>query len=149
MRISSEVFDHNGHIPSKYSCKSDGINPTLNFEGVPDNAKSLTLIMEDPDVPKDVKANGLFSHWLVWNMPPETKEIREGTTAPGVVGKNDNGKNEYAAPCPPDGEHRYFFKLYALDKMLDLSPSGTSREDLLSAMRGHIMAEAELIGKFG
>jgi Raf kinase inhibitor-like YbhB/YbcL family protein len=126
------------------------VNPPLEIEHVPEEAQSLVLIMNDPDVPKAIKPDGNFDHWVLYDIPPETTEIPAGTTV-GTPGKNGAGKTEYAAPCPPKeyepSEHRYFFKLYALDTMLNL-PAGASRTDVEEAMRGHVIAETQLVGKY-
>lgn len=148
MELSSADFQHNESIPKKFTCDGENINPTLTISDVPENTKSLVLIMEDPDVPTSVRADGMWDHWLVWNIPPDTREIPEGTEPPGVVGLNTGNKRGYGGPCPPDREHRYFFKLYALDTELNLSPDSTVKSDLMKAMEGHIIAETELIGRY-
>ncbi len=103
--------------------------------------------MDDPDVPTSIRPDGTWDHWVIWNIPPTTFVIVEGKTPPGMTGNNGEGKQEYYGPCPPDREHRYFFKLYALDAMLDL-PAGSSKVDVQKAMKGHILAQAELIGRY-
>lgn len=147
MKISSPAFADNQSIPLKYSCEGQSINPPLEFSGVPEAAKSLALIMDDPDVPKNLLPSGLFVHWVVFNMPASTAGIAENSIPPGVQGNNGAGKAAYTGPCPPDRQHRYFFKLYALDGMLDL-PSGASKEDVEKAMQGHIIEQSELIGLY-
>ena len=122
MRLTSKAFAEGTLIPSIYTCEGKGINPPLEFHNVPANAHSLVLIMDDPDVPASVRADQMWDHWVVFNIPPETKQFSEHATPPGVQGKNTGGQNKYQGPCPPDREHRYFFKLYALDTMLDLPP---------------------------
>ena len=109
---------------------------------MPKNAKSLALVMDDPDAPM-----GIFVHWVVWDIPPNTKEIRKGTEPDGMQGKTGFGRVGYGGPCPPSGTHRYFFKLYALDIKLDL-PNGSSKKDLEKAMQGHTIEQAELIGNY-
>ncbi len=141
MKISSTAFVENNLIPEKFTCKGKNINPDLNFQQIPPIAKSLSLIMDDPDAP-----SGTFIHWVVYNMPPETSGISEGSTPPGIQGKNSAGENKYIGPCPPSGTHRYFFKLYALDTTLPATIQ--SKDDLTKAMVGHILIETELIGKF-
>jgi Raf kinase inhibitor-like YbhB/YbcL family protein len=144
MRITSPAFENYQLIPAKYTCDGQDINPVLVIEGVPEKAKSLVLIMDDPDSP-----SGDFTHWLVWNIDPQTKEIKEDSVpASAVLGMTDFGKPGYGGPCPGSGTHRYFFKLYALDIVLDLK-QGAKKSDLEKAMTGHILAQAELIGKYG
>lgn len=136
MKITSPAFENMGSIPEKYTCKGENVSPELNFSEVPADAKSLALIVDDPDAP-----NGDWVHWVVWNINPS------GDISTGVQGKTDFGDNKYGGPCPPFGAHRYFFKLYALDSSLDL-PSSSTKPDLLSAMQTHVLAQSELIGKF-
>ena len=148
MTIESPAFEPNGPIPPRYTCDGDDVNPPLVFRDVPKDARSLVLIMEDPDVPPDVKEDGLWNHWVLWNIPPEMREIPEDATElPCMVGRNTRGIAGYGGPCPPDREHRYFFRLYALDTMLNDDPKVT-RSDLDEAMTGHILAEAELMGRY-
>lgn len=134
MKISSNAFESGQMIPEKYTCKGANINPELKFSGVSSGAKSLALIMHDPDAPRA----GGFTHWVIFNMPPNTTRIPENSKPSGVEGKNDAGKNNYIGPCPPSGTHRYYFKLYALDTMF------LENFD----MQGHVIEEAELMGKF-
>jgi len=147
MKIEATAFLHNESIPSKHTCDGEGVSPELVFSSVPEDAQSLVLIMEDPDVPKAIRDDGMWDHWLMWNMPADTERIGEGETAPGTVGKNTGGNFEYGGPCPPDREHRYFFKLYALDSDLSLDPQAT-KAALIDAMEGHILDSAELIGLY-
>lgn len=149
MKLSS-IFPPNGQIPSKYTCDGDNISPPLKIENVPTNARSLVLIMDDPDIPSFAKEKfniEVWDHWVVFNIPPATREIVEGKNPAGTLGKNTRGENTYGGPCPPDREHRYFFKLYALDVLLDLS-EGVSKKLVEEAMKGHILAEAELRGRY-
>lgn len=148
MKLGSPAFEHEGTIPSKYTCDGENISPPLKVADVPEGAKSLVLIMDDPDVPKNLRPDGMWDHWLVWNIPPETTEIIEGQGPKGVIGKNTGGKFGYQGPCPPDREHRYFFKLYALDTILDLSMETTTKSDLEAAMQNHILSQAELMGRY-
>ncbi len=141
MKLTS-VFENNNEIPSEYTCQGADISPELSIEDVPENAKSLALIMDDPDAPI-----GTWDHWVVFNIPTETKKIAKGTEPSGVAGKNSWGKTGYGGPCPPSGTHRYFFKLYALDATLDLG-EGSDKKDLEKAMQGHIIDKAELIGTY-
>ncbi|MDD5437651.1 MAG: YbhB/YbcL family Raf kinase inhibitor-like protein [Patescibacteria group bacterium] len=142
MQITSPAFSHQQPLPAKYTCDGNEISPPLNIEGIPAETKSLALILNDPDAP-----SGDFVHWVVFNIPPLVKEIEEGQTPPGVVGRNTLGTNAYVSPCPPSGEHRYTFKLYALDSMVDL-PSSTTKDELLEAIRSHVITQTELIGLY-
>jgi Raf kinase inhibitor-like YbhB/YbcL family protein len=143
MKLDSNAFENNSSIPSKYTCDADNVNPPLSISRVPENAKSLVLIVDDPDAP-----GGTFTHWIIWNMDPTAKEIAEASVPQvAVQGINDFGKVEYGGPCPPTGTHHYYFKLFALDTMLDLE-SSTKRKDLLDAMQGHILEEAQLVGLY-
>lgn len=142
MQLTSPAFSHNQPLPAKYTCDGNEISPPLIFESVPVNAKSLVLILNDPDA-----SSGDFVHWVIFNIPPDVKEIDEGQTPPGVVAKNTLGTNAYVSPCPPTGEHHYTFKLYALDAMIDLTPSST-KDDVLDAIRPHVMIQTELIGLY-
>lgn len=147
MKITSSVFKEKESIPSVYTCDGRNINPPLSWEGVPPGTKSLALIMDDPDVPKTLRPDGMFVHWVVFNIPPDLTTIEEGKEPKGTAGANSRGQGGYTGPCPPDREHRYFFKLYALDTLLDL-PTTTNKETLLSAMNKHIISSAELIGLY-
>jgi len=150
MKIESLAFAHNELIPPKYTCDGESISPPLHFIDVPSQAQSLVLIMDDPDIPEAAKQSygiEVWDHWTVFNIPPTTQEVSEGTNPAGVLGKNTRGNTTYGSPCPPDREHRYFFKLYALDTMLDLKEGATKHEVEL-AMQGHIIAQAGLIGKY-
>jgi hypothetical protein len=147
MNLSSPAFQHGGKIPSKHTCDGPNISPPLKIEGVPEGTKSLVLIMDDPDVPKSIRPDGMWDHWVVFNIPPDLKEIPEGKEPPGVPGVGTGGNTTYFGPCPPDREHRYFFKLYALDKTLDLPPKATKAQ-VEKAMEGHILAKAELMGRY-
>jgi Raf kinase inhibitor-like YbhB/YbcL family protein len=126
------------------------MNPSLSFSGIPDGTESLALIIDDPDVPKRFCEDGLWIHWVVWNIDPEETGIGENRVPEGaIVGKGTGDRNigRYGGPCPPDREHRYFFRLYALDTMLDL-PADTGKTGLEEAMKGHILAEATLMGRY-
>jgi Raf kinase inhibitor-like YbhB/YbcL family protein len=147
MKLSSEAFKHNGKIPSKYTCQGIDTNPPLEINDVPANAQSLALIVDDPDVPERIRKDRLWVHWVVYDIDPKIGSIEEGEPKFGVVGKNTGGMDRYMGPCPPDREHRYFFKLYAIDKKLNL-PEGATKEEILKAMEGHILAQCELIGRF-
>ncbi len=150
MEIKSPAFSNGGNIPMKYTCDGEDISPLLEWSNVPAGAKSIVLIMDDPDAPM-----GTWVHWVIYNIPatvkslPErfpTKDImKDGTTQ----GRNSWGRIGYGGPCPPPptGAHRYFFKLYAIDKKLDLGP-GATKEAVLQAIKGHILSEAEVMGKY-
>jgi Raf kinase inhibitor-like YbhB/YbcL family protein len=147
MNLKSRSFKHGGPIPSIYTCDGEEINPPLEWTDVPKEAKSLVLIMDDPDVPESVRKDRMWDHWVVYNIPPTAGGIAENSPPPGVVGKGTGGKMAYQGPCPPDREHRYFFKLYALNTTLSLPP-GATKPDVEKAMKGHILAEAVLMGKY-
>ena len=147
MKLTSPAFVHGGNIPSVHTCDGDDVSPALVVSDVPKNAKSLVLIMDDPDVPKRLRADGMWDHWVRFNIPVDTKEIMEGSEPDGVAGKGTGGNLGYKGPCPPDREHRYFFKLYALDVELDLD-EGTTKVQVEMAMKGHVVAEAVLMGKY-
>jgi len=140
MKITSPEFEHNKSIPSKFTCEGQDINPTLVIEGIPEGAKSLALIMDDPDAPM-----GTWVHWVVFDIPVVSK-IAENSV-PGKLGITNSGKKDYHGPCPPSGTHRYFFKIYALDTLLNLK-EGISKGALEKAMQGHILDKAELIGLY-
>jgi Raf kinase inhibitor-like YbhB/YbcL family protein len=140
LKISSTAFNHEGLIPSKYSCEGEEVNPPLQIEQIPPAAETLAIIMEDPDAP-----NGTFDHWLVWNIPPIN--LIAGDTVPGICGKNGGGKTGYYGPCPPSGIHRYYFYVYALDTELDLEGNADKRA-LKAAMEGHILAEGVIMGRY-
>lgn len=143
LKINSSAFSDGEFIPARYTADGLDVNPPLQISGVPEGAKSLVLIMDDPDAPV-----GVWDHWLVFNIPPSVTEISENSTPAGaVVGKNSWGRTNYGGPAPPSGVHRYFFKLYALDSMLPL-PVGATKAQVESAMKGHILAEAQLMGKY-
>lgn len=138
--VSSSVFSANEEIPSRYTCDGEDVNPPLTIGKLPERTRSLALIVEDPDAPM-----GTWDHWLVWNIPP-AKEIKEDSI-PGVEGKNSFNKHHYGGPCPPSGTHRYFFKVYALDAMLELG-ADADKEDLEKAMTGKILGRGEIMGLY-
>lgn len=143
MQLTSLAFSHNQSMPPKYTCDVENVNPPLSISDVPEGAKSLALIVDDPDAPR-----GDWVHWLVWNISPNTKEVAENSFPQGAIqGITDFGKNEYGGPCPPSGTHRYQFKLYALDTTLSLSPS-TKKADLEKAMEGYILTQTMLVGLY-
>ncbi len=147
MKIESTEFSNNSPIPSKYTCDGEKINPPLDFLEIPPGTKTLVLIMEDPDVPRTIRPDGMFDHWLIWNMPSTTKGIAENSVPTGVVGQNTRGTLEYIPPCPPDREHRYIFTLYALEATLQLERT-SSKADLLKAMESHIVEYTQLVGTY-
>ncbi len=142
MKLTSSVFIHNGAIPSEYTCDGADVSPPLTISDVPKNAKSLALIMDDPDAPV-----GTWDHWIIFNIPTSITQISKGTEPKGVAGKNSWGRTGYGGPCPPSGTHRYFFKLYALDTELNL-PESSNKKALEKAMEGHIIEKDELVGMY-
>lgn len=150
MSIMSPAFTDGSAIPKKYSCDGSDLSPPLSWTGVPANAKSLTLIMDDPDAPM-----GTWVHWVMWNIPPNMTSLPEGISKDGSLsdgskqGKNSWPKTGYGGPCPPTGKpHRYFFKLYALDTLLTISENANSAT-LQNAMSGHVIAQAQTMGTYG
>lgn len=147
--LSSTAFQAAGIIPAKYSCDGENISPQLSWTDAPHETKSFALIMHDPDAPR----SGGFTHWVIYNLPPNTTNLKEGIPArdkipgKGIQGVNDSGRVGYMGPCPPAGIHRYYFHLYALDSELDLK-SGAGKSDLESAMKGHVLAQTELMGRY-
>jgi Raf kinase inhibitor-like YbhB/YbcL family protein len=148
MEIKSSSFNHEDMIPSKYTCDGQNISPPLSWSGAPDKIKSFALICDDPDAPA-----GIWVHWVIFDIPasvnslPEKTSRQEEITGLGKNGKNTSGRYGYDGPCPPSGTHRYYFKLYALDAMLN-KKAGLTKEELLAEMKGHILAEAQLMGKY-
>lgn len=149
LTITSASFKNGEIIPVKYTCVGSDLSPELTWSGSPENTKSFALINDDPDAPM-----GTWVHWLVFNIPPSITKLPEGTKnakkiSPEIkLGKNDFGKNVYGGPCPPPGKfHRYFFKLYALDTLLNL-PEGATKQQMEKDMHGHILDSAEIMGKF-
>ncbi|MBI4088188.1 YbhB/YbcL family Raf kinase inhibitor-like protein [Candidatus Kaiserbacteria bacterium] len=150
LTLTSPTFENGSSVPNRFTCDGDNTSPPLSWSGVPEGTRSLVLIMDDPDVPKVLKPDGIFDHWTLFNIPPGTREIPEGGSV-GVPGANGAGKKAYTGPCPPPqyepSEHRYFFRLYALDTMLPLQ-AGASKDEVLAAMQGHVIAQAELMGRY-
>lgn len=142
MHITSSAFEQGGSIPAVYTCDGKGVSPPLIFSDIPHGAMSLVLFFDDPDA-----TIGTFDHLVIWNIPPSTRAVPEGALPQGVVGKNSAGGNAYFHPCPSDHEHRYFFKLFALDKALDL-PKDSRKVDVEKAMEGHVLDSAELMGRY-
>ena len=148
LEIKSSDFETGGMIPKKYTCDGEDISPPLLWDGVPEGTKSLALINDDPDAPM-----GTWVHWVLYDLPASTKELPENMPKDKTLhsgakqGITDFRKIGYGGPCPPSGTHRYFFKLYALDSKLNLEP-GATKKQVEDAMKGHIVAQAELIGKY-
>ena len=148
LKITSSAFDEGGMIPKKYTCDAENVSPPLAWSGAPSGTKSFALICDDPDAPA-----GTWVHWVVYNIPagekglneavPQNKKLENGT----MQGISDFGKPGYGGPCPPGGTHRYFFKLYALDIALKIQ-SDFTKDSLLDAMKGHLLAEGQLMGKY-
>ena len=152
MEIASPAFPPDGEIPSRFTCDGANVSPALSWKDVPAGARSLALIVTDPDAPDPQAPKTIWTHWILYNIPPATHGLREAIPAKGLPpdtaeGKNDWGKTGYGGPCPPIGRHRYVHTLYALDKPLpDLHTP--SRAALLAAMQGHVLAEAVLMGTY-
>ena len=143
MKISSPAFEDQGQIPDKYTCDGANVNPPLRMENLPAGTRSLALVFDDIDAPR-----GTYVHWILLNVDPGTKEIKENSVPQGAVqGLNDFKKNHYGGPCPPRRAHRYLFKVYALDIRLDLD-SHSTKKDLEKAMGGHVIGEAQLTGVY-
>ena len=151
MTLTSPAFQEGGQIPSKYSCEGDDISPPLAWDGAPKDTKSFVLIVDDPDAPDPKAPRLVWVHWVVYNIPPDTKSLPEdagGTQFAQdiTIGVNDFNKTSYGGPCPPVGRHRYFHKLYALDITLDLRKA--TKAELEQAMKGHVLASTELVGTY-
>ena len=143
MKLESPVFPNNDKIPSKYTCDGMNVNPPLKISEVPAAAKSLVLILDDPDAP-----SGDFVHWTVWNIAPATVEIQEDSVPAGAVqGSTDFGSSGYGGPCPPSGAHHYQFKLYALDTVLNI-PQSSKKKDIEQAINAHVLDQALLVGLY-
>ncbi len=148
IKMTSAAFEPGGMIPNQYTCDGQDISPPLSWGDVPDGSASIALVCDDPDAPM-----GTWVHWVLFDMPPETRNLPENIPAAetleggGTHGVNDFRKLGYGGPCPPGGTHRYYFKIYAMDKKVGLS-AGSTKEQLLKAMEGHILAEGELMGKY-
>jgi len=148
LKITSLAFDEGDMIPKQYTCDGADISPPLSWSGMPEGTKSLALIADDPDAPSKT-----WVHWVLFNLPPDTAGLPEKVPSDDTLsngarhGKTDFGRLGYGGPCPPGGTHRYFFKLYALDAILDLEV-GVTKAELLKAMEGHVLAEGQLMGKY-
>ena len=153
LAIRSTAFTPNGAIPIRHTCESDDTSPPLEWSGVPDKAKSLALIVDDPDAPDPAAPKRVYVHWVIYDIPPSIAGLHDGVNESKVPkgarqGKNDSGGTGYMGPCPPIGRHRYFFKLYALDTVLGDLGAGATKADLEAKMKGHIIDQAELIGTY-
>jgi Raf kinase inhibitor-like YbhB/YbcL family protein len=145
IRLTSPAFASGAVIPRKYTCDGSDVSPPLEWAGVPEAARRLVLVVDDPDAPR-----GTWSHWIVFGIPPATTSLPEGGRLPdgAHVGRNDFRKNAYGGPCPPPGgPHRYFFRLYALDRDVPLE-AGATRQEVLDRIRDHILAQGELMGTY-
>lgn len=140
LSISSPSFQHQGFIPAEFTCDGSGKNPEIHIDGIPEQAKTLALIVEDPDAPGKI-----FDHWVVWNIPPS--DTIYANSVPGLEGSNSRGKLGYTPPCPPSGVHRYFFKVYALDSLLVIK-EGASKQTVENILRPHLVGYGELIGLY-
>jgi hypothetical protein len=152
MRIASPAFQNGGRIPAKYTCDGENISPPLKFSDIPEDAACLVLIMDDPDVPRQIREDRMFDHWVVFNIDSSVRNINENSVPKvSVLGRNTAGSNRYTGPCPPSQyepkEHRYFFRLYALSSKLDLE-EGVSKKEVEHAMNGKIIGNAEIIGRY-
>src|SRR5512134_3072520 len=152
LRLTSSAFTDQQEIPRVHTCEGRDISPSLSWSGAPEETQSFALIVDDPDAPDPAAPKRVWVHWLLYNMPPTThalpeavarKQLPEGTKE----GMNDWHRTGYGGPCPPIGRHRYFFKIYALDAMLPVLGHPT-KDKLLAAMKGHVLAEAQLVGTY-
>lgn len=147
LHVSSSAFEHGRPIPRKYTCDGENVSPPIDWDDVPDASKSLAVICDDPDAP-----SGTFTHWVLYNIPPSTRRLEEHRgdhPSSGTLGVNSFGRTAFGGPCPPhkDRAHHYHFHVYALD-VESLGPTGLSKDDALKKMRGHVMAEGELVGVY-
>ncbi len=150
LRLGSPAFAHSAAIPAKYTCEGLGVSPPLEWSGVPANARSLVLIVDDPDAPDPAAPQTTWVHWLLYNVPTSTRALPEAASslpAGAVPGLNDFNDAGYGGPCPPVGRHRYLHKLYALDVMLP-RVDGATKTQIEALMKGHVIARAELIGTY-
>ena len=149
MKLTSQAFKHNQPMPRHYTCQGDNVSPPLEISDVPEEAASLALICDDPDAATDPDGPGhTYDHWVLWNIPPKMTAIAENASLQSAdIGQNSSGENKYTGPCPPNGTHRYFFRLYALSTELEL-PDSAGAEELEDALAGHVLARSELIGTY-
>jgi Raf kinase inhibitor-like YbhB/YbcL family protein len=150
--LESSAFDNGSEIPSRYTCEGEDVSPPLVWSGVPETARSLVLIVDDPDAPDPKAPKRTWIHWVLYNIPPDVPGLPEGIVPaklpPGMKeGLNDWNRNGYGGPCPPIGRHRYFHKLYALDTVLD-EMSTPTKANVEAAMKGHVIAQTELMGTY-
>lgn len=151
LELSSPAFVQDGEIPVRYTCEGEDVSPPLSWAGVPPGARSLVLIVDDPDAPDPKAPKMTWVHWVLFNLPPEVGELPEAVANEALpagtqVGRNDWKRRDYGGPCPPIGSHRYFHKLYALDTVLDLDAA--TKQEVERAMQGHVLAKAELVGRY-
>lgn len=142
-RVTSSAFEEGAGIPRKFTCSGENISPPLEWRGAPAGSKSFALIMQDPDAP-----GGTFTHWVAYDIPASQTGIAEGAMTAGMGGDNSAGGINYMGPCPPSGEHRYIFTVYALDTALLNPAAGATQTQVTAAMQGHILAQASLMGKY-
>ncbi len=148
IEISSSAFSNGGNIPAVYTCDGQDISPPLEWTSVPDKTQAIALIADDPDAPM-----GTFVHWVLYNLPADTRKLPDNVPGEAALpngtqqGVNDFGAIGYGGPCPPSGTHRYFFKIYALDTQVEPGRKA-KKADLLQAMKGHVLAEGQLMGKY-
>ena len=149
LQLTSSAFQSESNIPRQFTCEGDDVSPELKWTNAPSGTKSFALIVHDPDAPRP----GGFTHWVAYNIPANVTQIAQGApkgdklSSGGLQGRNDSGQNGYMGPCPPSGTHRYYFYLYALDTELNLQP-GASKDDVEKAIKGHVLAKAELMGRY-
>lgn len=144
LRITSPAFTHQSSIPPQYTCNGENFSPALSWEGAPKGTKSFVLIVDDPDAP-----HGTWDHWVLFNVPSDLTSLAEAAEVPAgaTSGLNSWDNHGYGGPCPPDGKHRYYFTLYALDTLLDLHPN-VYKHEVLKAMEGHVLESAQLMGTY-
>lgn len=148
MDVKSTAFENGGMIPARYTCDGKNVSPALEWYSIPSGTRSITIIADDPDAPM-----GTWVHWVYYDIPPETTSLpenvspREHPPSGGTHGVNDFGKTGYGGPCPPGGTHRYYFKIYALDAVLGVTP-GATKKQIVKAMEGHILDKTQLMGKY-
>jgi Raf kinase inhibitor-like YbhB/YbcL family protein len=152
MRLTSPSFEPNAEIPRQFTCQGEDVSPELSFGDVPAGTRSLALTVDDPDAPDPAAPKKIFSHWVVYGLPPTTEGLPQNVTAASLpkgaaFGRNDWGNAEWGGPCPPIGRHRYFFVLYALDVELSGLEAPT-RDELRAAMEGHVLGQVELVGTY-
>ncbi|HTP08750.1 MAG TPA: YbhB/YbcL family Raf kinase inhibitor-like protein [Anaerolineae bacterium] len=142
-KLSSPAFQDSGSIPQNFTCQGDNVSPELNWSDVPANTKSFALIVDDPDAP-----GGTFTHWVLFDIPADRRQLAEAAQPIGVSGSNGTNQTGYTGPCPPSGSHRYYFRLYALDVPSLNLKEGASRSDVEAALKGHIIGTAETMGRY-